>query len=176
MNKRFTFALLMLGGILTLSSCSEDKDMEVFVGDNFSTDRQKIIDELNALNFPTSFTESDDKHPEYKKMDPETYSSKQRTEGKGLEGYYGYVDLGLSVKWAASNIGSVSPVNKQTSLDEMLQELEQEMNLQPMEKPSFTNKENSTYPAIMTYDEYLKSMDIKELGCPVLCSNINSLV
>lgn len=49
MNKRFTFALLMLGGILTLSSCSEDKDMEVFVGDNFSTDRQKIIDELNAL-------------------------------------------------------------------------------------------------------------------------------
>lgn len=67
MNKRFTFALLMLGGILTLSSCSEDKDMEVFVGDNFSTDRQKIIDELNALNFPTSFTESDDKHPEYKK-------------------------------------------------------------------------------------------------------------
>lgn len=96
-------------------------------------------------------------------MDPETYSSKQRTEGKGLEGYYGYVDLGLSVKWAASNIGSVSPVNKQTSLDEMLQELEQEMNLQPMEKPSFTNKENSTYPAIMTYDEYLKSMDIKEL-------------
>ena len=143
MNKRFTFALLMLGGILTLSSCSEDKDMEVFVGDNFSTDRQKIIDELNALNFPTSFTESDDKHPKYKKMDPETYSSKQRTEGKGLEGYYGYVDLGLSVKWAASNIGSVSPVNKQTSLDEMLQELEQEMNLQPMEKPSFTNKENS---------------------------------
>ena len=38
--------------------------MEVFVGDNFSTDRQKIIDELNALNSPTSFTESDDKHPE----------------------------------------------------------------------------------------------------------------
>ena len=27
MNKRFTFALLMLGGILTLSSCSEDKDI-----------------------------------------------------------------------------------------------------------------------------------------------------
>ena len=48
-------------------------------------------------------------------------------------------------------------VNKQTSLDEMLQELEQEMNLQPMEKPSFTNKENSTYPAIMTYDEYLRA-------------------
>lgn len=43
MNKRFTFALLMLGGILTLSSCSEDKDMEVFVGDNFQLTDKKLL-------------------------------------------------------------------------------------------------------------------------------------
>ena len=49
MNKRFTFALLMLGGILTLSSCSEDKDMGVVVGDNFLTVRQKIIYEIKVV-------------------------------------------------------------------------------------------------------------------------------
>ena len=162
MNKKYLFASMILGGAMTFTSCSSD-DNEIFVGDNFFTDRQAIIDEINALTYPQGFTDSDDKHPEYKNMDSEVYTDKKKTEGRGTEGYYGYVDLGLSVKWASSNLGSVSPVNEHKTLEQTLQELEDELGIQPMEKPSFTNNENSTYPTTMTYEEYLKSMDIREL-------------
>lgn len=97
MNKKYLFASLILGGAMIFTSCSSD-DNEIFVGDNFFTDRQAIIDEINALTYPQGFTDSDDKHPEYKNMDPEVYTDKKKTEGRGTEGYYGYVDLGLSVK------------------------------------------------------------------------------
>ena len=160
MNKKYLFASMIFGGAMIFTSCSSD-DNEIFVGDNFFTDRQAIIDEINALTYPQGFTESDDKHPEYKNMDPEVYTDKKTTEGRRIEGYYGYVDLGLSVKWASSNLGSVSPVTEHKTLEQTLQELEDDLGIQPMEKPSFTK--NSTYPTTMTYEEYLKSMDIREL-------------
>lgn len=162
MNKKYLFASMIFGGAMIFTSCSSD-DNEIFVGDNFFTDRQAIIDEINALTYPQGFTESDDKHPEYKNMDPEVYTDKKTTEGRGIEGYYGYVDLGLSVKWASSNIGSVSPVTEHKTLEQTLQELEDELGIKPMEKPSFTNNKNNTYPTTMSYEEYLRSMDIKAL-------------
>lgn len=162
MNKKYLFASMIFGGAMIFTSCSSD-DNEIFVGDNFFTDRQAIIDEINALTYPQGFTESDDKHPEYKNMDPEVYTDKKTTEGRGIEGYYGYVDLGLSVKWASSNLGSVSPVTEHKTLEQTLQELEDELGIKPMEKPSFTNNKNNTYPTTMSYEEYLRSMDIKAL-------------
>ena len=162
MNKKYLFASMIFGGAMIFTSCSSD-DNEIFVGDNFFTDRQAIIDEINALTYPQGFTESDDKHPEYKNMDPEVYTDKKTTEGRGIEGYYGYVDLGLSVKWASSNLGSVSPVTEHKTLEQTLQELEDELGIKPMEKPSLTNNKNNTYPTTMSYEEYLRSMDIKAL-------------
>lgn len=124
------------------------------MGDNFSIDAQKMIDAINTLSYPTGFSPSDDKYPEYKNMDPEVYSDKKTTEGRQFEGYYGYVDLGLSVKWATSNLGSVSPVNEQVTLEEIFQEIEQDMDLQPVDKPSFANDGSNTYPKTINYDDY----------------------
>lgn len=161
MKKKYLLAIL-LGGTVAFTSCSSN-DNEIYVGDSFFANRQGIIDSINALTYPQGFTASDDQHPEYKDMDPEVYTEKKKTEGKGTEGYYGYVDLGLSVNWATSNIGSVSPVTEQKTLEQTLKELEDELGIQPMEKPTFTNNTGNTFPTIMTYDEYVKSMDMKEL-------------
>ena len=146
MKKSFIYASIFAGCLLTFNSCTKDENLELYMGDNFSTDAQEMIDAINTLSYPTGFSPSDDEHPEYKNMDPEVYSDKKTTEGRQFEGYYGYVDLGLSVKWATSNLGSVSPVNEQRTLEEIFQEIEEGMDLQPVDKPSFATDGSNTYP------------------------------
>ena len=154
MKKSFIYASIFAGCLLTFNSCTKDENLELYMGDNFSTDAQEMIDAINTLSYPTGFSPSDDKHPEYKNMDPEVYSDKKTTENRRIEGYYGYVDLGLSVKWATSNLGSVSPVNEQRTLEEIFQEIEQGMDLQPVDKPSFATDGSNTYPKTINYDDY----------------------
>ena len=154
MKKSFIYTILFAGCLLTFNSCTKDKDLELYMGDNFSIEAQKMIDAINTLSYPTGFSPSDDKYPEYKNMDPEVYSDKKTTEGRQFEGYYGYVDLGLSVKWATSNLGSVSPVNEQRTLEEIFQEIEEGMDLQPVDKPSFATDGSNTYPKTINYDDY----------------------
>ena len=160
MKKSFIYASIFAGCLLTFNSCTKDEDLELYMGDNFSTDAQKMIDAINTLSYPTGFSPSDDEHPEYKNMDPEVYSDKKTTEIRRIEGYYGYVDLGLSVKWATSNLGSVSPVNEQRTLEEIFQEIEEGMDLQPVDKPSFATDGSNTYPKTINYDDY---QNIKEV-------------
>ena len=154
MKKSFIYASIFAGCLLTFNSCTKDENLELYMGDNFSTDAQEMIDAINTLSYPTGFSPSDDEHPEYKNMDPEVYSDKKTTEIRRIEGYYGYVDLGLSVKWATSNLGSVSPVNEQRTLEEIFQEIEQGMDLQPVDKPSFATDGSNTYPKTINYDDY----------------------
>ena len=154
MKKSLIYASIFAGCLLTFNSCTKDENLELYMGDNFSTDAQEMIDAINTLSYPTSFSPSDDEHPEYKNMDPEVYSDKKTTENRRIEGYYGYVDLGLSVKWATSNLGSVSPVNEQRTLEEIFQEIEQGMDLQPVDKPSFATDGSNTYPKTINYDDY----------------------
>ena len=154
MKKSFIYASIFAGCLLTFNSCTKDENLELYMGDNFSTDAQEMIDAINTLSYPTGFSPSDDEHPEYKNMDPEVYSEKKTTENRRIEGYYGYVDLGLSVKWATSNLGSVSPVNEQRTLEEIFQEIEQGMDLQPVDKPSFATDGSNTYPKTINYDDY----------------------
>ena len=160
MKKSFIYASIFAGCLLTFNSCTKDEDLELYMGDNFSTDAQKMIDAINTLSYPTGFSPSDDEHPEYKNMDPEVYSDKKTTEIRRIEGYYGYVDLGLSVKWATSNLGSVSPVNEQRTLEDIFQEIEEGMDLQPVDKPSFATDGSNTYPKTINYDDY---QNIKEI-------------
>ena len=160
MKKSFIYPSLFAGCLLTFNSCTKDEDLELYMGDNFSTDAQKMIDAINTLSYPTGFSPSDDEHPEYKNMDPEVSSDKNTTEIRRIEGYYGYVDLGLSVKWATSNLGSVSPVNEQRTLEEIFQEIEEGMDLQPVDKPSFATDGSNTYPKTINYDDY---QNIKEV-------------
>ena len=160
MKKSFIYASIFAGCLLTFNSCTKDENLELYMGDNFSTDAQEMIDAINTLSYPTGFSPSDDEHPEYKNMDPEVYSDKKTTENRRIEGYYGYVDLGLSVKWATSNLGSVSPVNEQRTLEEIFQEIEEGMDLQPVDKPSFATDGSNTYPKTINYDDY---QNIKEI-------------
>lgn len=154
MKKSFIYASIFAGCLLTFNSCTKDENLELYMGDNFYTDAQKMIDAINTLSYPTGFSPSDDEHPEYKNMDPEVYSDKKTTENRRIEGYYGYVDLGLSVKWATSNLGSVSPVNEQRTLEEIFQEIEEGMDLQPVDKPSFATDGSNTYPKTINYEDY----------------------
>ena len=163
MKKNIKLTILVFGGLLALSSCTKDENQEVFVGDSFSSERQQIINDLNALSYPVGFSDEDIKYPEYKNMDPDAYTDEKSTSSYFITGYYGYVDLGLSVDWATSNLNSVSPVNKQGTIEEKLAEIESEMGIEPMEKPSFANYTDNTYPIIMTYEEYLKAGNINEL-------------
>ena len=160
MKKSFIYASIFAGCLLTFNSCTKDENLELYMGDNFSTDAQKMIDAINTLSYPTGFSPSDDEHPEYKNMDPEVYSDKKTTENRRIEGYYGYVDLGLSVKWATSNLGSVSPVNEQRTLEEIFQEIEEGMDLQPVDKPSFATDGSNTYPKTINYDDYQKIKEV----------------
>lgn len=154
MKKKITFAILALGGILTFSSCGEE---EIYVGENFSPDNQEIIDKINNLSYPVGFAESD---AVYKDMEPEAFSNEITTEGKSITGYYGYIDLGLSVKWATSNLGSVCPVNYVKTLEETLQTIEEERNITPTEKPTLST---IVYPAIMAYEEYLECDKLEQI-------------
>ena len=160
MNKNITFAFLFAGGILALSSCHND-DMEVYVGEDLRN--KEIIEAIKALPEPkTEVAEEDLKDKDFKYLMPNGYSEYIASNVGGRSGYYGYVDLGLSVKWATNNFnnplnyndGSVTP-------DELYQKEKEEIT--PVERPG-VKEYSKQYPAIMTYDEYLEYMDMEKLA------------
>lgn len=159
MNKKTTYALLLMGGVLTLSSCSKE-DSDVYVGVDAVTEvRQQLKARLEELpEIKTGLQPGDSL---YQNQDPEVYTDKVYTDNRN--GYYGYVDLGLSVKWCSSNIDSPSQYNENVSFDAIYADVKERMNLTtPVVKPEIEVK-NGELPAIMSYDEYKKYMDVATL-------------
>ena len=94
MKKNIAFAFLVFGGILALSSCKDD-DMEVYVGEDLRD--KEIIEAIKALPEPKTEIDENDIDANFKYLVPDGYSRYTSYSG-GRSGYYGYVDLGLSVK------------------------------------------------------------------------------
>ncbi len=158
MKKKIAFTFLVFGGILALSSCKND-DMEVFVGEDLRN--KEIIEAIKAFPEPKTEVAEEDINENYKYLMPDGYSDYIKSNVGGRSGYYGYVDLGLSVKWATNNFnnplnyndGSISP-------NELYQKAQEDIT--PVEKPG-VKEYNKQYPTTMSYDEYLDYMDMEKL-------------
>lgn len=157
-RKKIAFAFLALGGILALSSCKKD-DMEVFVGEDLRN--KEIIDAIKALPDPKTEIAEEDINEDFKYLMPDGYSEYVKTNVGGRSGYYGYVDLGLSVKWATNNFNNPLNYNNSSVSPDELYKKEQE-EITPVERPG-VKEYNKQYPAIMSYDEYLDYMDMEKL-------------
>lgn len=163
MNKKIAFMLFLLGGALSFTSCSKE-DSDVFVGvDAIDEQRQQLIDRIKELpEIPTGLKAEDAVNTKYEKMDPETYTERVTNDEARIYGYYGYVDLGLSVKWCSSNIASPSKYNENVSFDAIFKEQQELRKIVPVEKPTIDVRQG-TLPTIMSYEEYLKYLDVASL-------------
>lgn len=158
MNKKIAFAFLAFVGILALSSCHND-DMEVFVGEDFRN--KEIIEAIKALPEPKTEISDEDINIDFKYLMPDGYSEYIPSNVGGRSGYYGYVDLGLSVKWGTNNFNNPLNYNDGSVSPDELYKKEQEK-VTPVERPG-VKEYNQQYPAIMSYDEYLDYMDMDKL-------------
>ena len=158
MNKKIAFVFLTFVGILALSSCHND-DMEVFVGEDFRN--KEIIEAIKALPEPKTEISDEDINKDFKCLMPDGYSEYIPSNVGGRSGYYGYVDLGLSVKWGTNNFNNPLNYNDGSVSPDELYKKEQEK-VTPVERPG-VKEYNQQYPAIMSYDEYLDYMDMNKL-------------
>lgn len=146
-------------GMTMLSSCGDIEDKDVYVSKSLVPDFQYLIDSMDvASNFPTTLSTDEETHPEYKFTNPEDSTEQFYVGQHGWLGYYGYVDLGLSVKWGTSNIGVVmrrddGPL---VNYDEIYESKIKD--IKPVSKPDLKTVDIQ-YPATMPYDEYRKYMD-----------------
>lgn len=152
------FLLVVLPAFI---SCN-DSDMEVYVGDIME---DKILEELASLNIKTQLDEDDISYPFMMHMSlagEPTYMAGGwvdfATGFEFKEGYYGYTDLGLSVKWSVTNLNN--PLGKDAfpipSFDELYQSAIE--GIEPVALP-----EKTQYPIIMSYEEYVKRVGNKTI-------------
>lgn len=158
MKKNIAFAFLVFGGILALSSCKDD-DMEVYVGEDLRD--KEIIEAIKALPEPKTEIDEKDIDADFKYLKPDGYSGYTSHSG-GRSGYYGYVDLGLSVKWATNNINNPLSNNEGNISAKDLFEKETKQ-ITKVERPG-VKEFNQQFPTVMSYDEYLAYTDMKILA------------
>lgn len=155
MKKNKLGMLLLFGAAVMVASCSKSDDMEVFVGDNFNAEAQAMKASLDTMSFPTvkDWNESMVSSPLLLHMMADGFTK----NNYGQDGrYYGYVDLGLSVKWATSNIGSMldkdsNPMTWEEYYNERIKDIK------PVEKPIIAQAGHDTYPYVEPFDEYKKN-------------------
>lgn len=113
-KKNIAFTFLTLVGILSLTSC-KDSDMEVFVAQD--TRNQELIEAIKAIPEPKKEVADKDieKDKDYIYLMPNGYTDYIKSNNGSRDGYYGYVDLGLSVKWATKNFITIPFLFMRTS-------------------------------------------------------------
>lgn len=159
------FLLVVLPAFI---SCN-DSDMEVYVGEKMEDN--KILEELASLNIKTQLDEDDIFFPFMKHMslagEPTYMAGGWANFVTGLEfkeGYYGYTDLGLSVKWSVTNLNN--PLDKGAftipSFDELYQSAIE--GIEPVAFPGIDISEKTQYPMIMSYEEYVKRVGNKTIN------------
>ncbi len=157
MNKNIAFVFLAFGGIFALSSCKND-DMEVFVGED--PRNKEIVEAIKALPEPKTEVAEEDINKNFKDLMPDGYSESIKSNVGGRSGYYGYVDLGLSVKWATNNFNNPLNYNNAISANELYKQAQE--GITPVERPGI-KEYNKQFPIVMSYDEYLNYVDQKKL-------------
>lgn len=153
--KKKLLGMLLLIGAAGVVSCSKSDDMEVFVGDNFNKEAQVMKASLDTMSFPTvkDWNESMVSSPILLHMNADGFTK----NNWGQNGrYYGYVDLGLSVKWATTNIGSMLDKNSNPQTWEEYY-YDRIKDIKPVEKPIIAQAGHDKYPYVEPFDEYKKN-------------------
>ena len=153
--KKKVLGMLLLIGAAGVVSCSKSDDMEVFVGDNFNKEVQVMKASLDTMSFPTvkDWNESMVSSPILLHMNADGFTK----NNWGQDGrYYGYVDLGLSVKWATTNIGSMLDKNSNPQTWEEYYN-DRIKDIKPVEKPIIAQAGHDKYPYVEPFDEYKKN-------------------
>lgn len=153
--KKKLLGMLLLIGAAGVVSCSKSDDMEVFVGDNFNKEAQVMKASLDTMSFPTvkDWNESMVSSPILLHMNADGFTK----NNWGQNGrYYGYVDLGLSVKWATTNIGSMLDKNSNPQTWEEYYN-DRIKDIKPVEKPIIAQAGHDKYPYVEPFDEYKKN-------------------
>lgn len=152
MNKNKILAPIIGCLILALSSCVSDDEAEVYLTVKPGTELDfptSLAPEDNYVSFLDEFIQTD--------MAPITghYS---RWKKKG-----GYVDLGLSVKWASFNLNPKETIDDKDvkSFKDIYKEVMHDMSLNPDKYGNsglnIPNAPNQTYPYVMSYEEFCKN-------------------
>ena len=153
--KKKVLGMLLLIGAAGVVSCSKSDDMEVFVGDNFNKEAQVMKASLDTMTFPTvkDWDESMVSSPILLHMNADGFTKNNWGQGGR---YYGYVDLGLSVKWATTNIGSMLDKNSNPQTWEEYYN-DRIKDIKPVEKPIIAQAGHDKYPYVEPFDEYKKN-------------------
>ena len=152
MNKNKILAPIIGCFILAMSSCVSDDEAEVYV----------TVKPGTGLDYPTTLAPEDN----YVSFLDEFI----QTDMAPITGYYaewkqkgGYVDLGLSVKWASFNLNQKETIDDKyvKTFEDIYEEVMHDMMLNP-DKYSNSglntpNDSNKTYPYVMSYEDFCKN-------------------
>lgn len=152
MNKNKILVPLMGCLALSVSSCVSDDETEVYV----------TVKPGTGLDFPTSLNPEDNYYSfldEFIQTDMAPITGDYaKWKQKG-----GYVDLGLSVKWASFNLNPKATIADQEvkSFEDIYKEVLHDMSLNPdkygnsgLYTPAGQSK---TYPYVISYEEFVKN-------------------
>lgn len=156
--KKNSIGALLIGCLALVSSCANDDDTEVYltVDSSFQQDLKSLREKYS---YPTSLDKDDYYYGELDKITPSgvvpVYDDAHNKVGE-----YGYVDLGLSVKWANFNLGAKAalPSSELKSFDDIYKEVQYDMLLQSGKyHVTLPDTIKGPLPCVISYEQYCRS-------------------
>lgn len=156
--KRTSIMAFVIGSMALMTSCANDDDMEVYI--TVGTEYQQKVEEIREkFSYPTQLAAEDNYYADFDKFVPTGTAPAYNMQNE-LIGEYGYVDLGLSVKWANFNLGAKDPLpdSKLKSFDDIYKEVQHDMYIANVtyNKIILPEVPKSTVPCVVSYEEYCK--------------------
>lgn len=141
--KQTSIMAFLIGSLALMNSCASDDDMEVYM--TVDTGYQKTVKEIREkFSYPTQLAAEDNYYADLDKFVPTGY---------------GYVDLGLSVKWANFNLGAKNPLpdSKLKSFDDIYKEVQHEdVWYEKRFDITLPDTVKGTLPCVISYEEYCR--------------------
>lgn len=155
--KKTSIMAFVIGSMALMTSCANDDDMEVYM--TVDTEYQKTVKEIREhFSYPTQLAAEDNYYADLDKIVP-TGTAPAYNRRNDLIGEYGYVDLGLSVKWANFNLGAKNPLpdSELKSFDDIYKEVQHE-DVWYAKRFDITLPDTvkGTLPCVISYEEYCR--------------------
>ncbi len=148
----------LIGCLSLVCSCVNEDDAEVYVTVD-SSFQQELKELRERYTYPTSLAPEDYYYGDLDKIAP-TGVVPVFDDSNNKVGEYGYVDLGLSVKWANFNLGAKAalPSSELKSFDDIYKEVQYDMLLQSNKyHVTLPDTIKGPFPCVITYEQYCKS-------------------